>query len=383
MTLVVRSEPCTLAPLMRIGDVTTGVSSGYFELYPGSSQTLAPFIWEGSGDLERYKKYTSQVAPLRIISLRQVRLLAHGLLIDQADRIYPPSQFFADEVFDIEHPVNTLTDAYCYDAATQSATLTPGLTERRISEPCLVLSQCGWDIYGHWLLDILPKLPVRWLFPERVKVLLPTGLAPWQSDFLRLLGVEADDLVTYDPRSEIVSLDCAICVSHPRQYYSMNPFANIAYDAVSAGVGAQRSEGQGRRLYVSRRQITSGKQQLLNSDEVVELLTRRGFDIVDPETMSPREQVACFAQAELVIGEQGSGLHNTAFSSRGTGVICLHSERAQFFAQAGLGYIRSQPTGFIFGSHRADRDAYGTDRVFEVPVATLARVLDENVVLPV
>ena len=78
----------------------------------------------------------------------------------------------------------------------------------------------------------------------------------------------------------------------------------------------------------------------------------------------------------MVVGEQGSGLHNTAFSPRGTRVICLHSENAQYFAQAGLGHIRSQPTGFIFGRYRQDLDVRGSNRVFEIDSRVLSGVLD-------
>ena len=40
----------------------------------------------------------------------------------------------------------------------------------------------------------------------------------------------------------------------------------------------------------------------------------RGFEIVCPEELSLEEQVALFAGTGLVIGEYGSGLHNTLFS---------------------------------------------------------------------
>lgn len=376
MKLVSRPAPCLRQSLADVQELVHGDASGYLELEPGCTQSVTPVAWEGNGDRARLRRYTGTVAPLRILALGQARLYAAGVLADEAGNVFCPEEFAADEVLAMDHPVNLLTGAYHYDPASATATANEALAVRRVDQPCLVLSQCGWDIYGHWLLDILPKLPLLRRLPGDVPVLLPTGLAPWQLEHLELLGVGADRVITYDPGAEVVQLRRALCVSHPRQYYALNACANAAYEQILAALPAPPARG--RRLYVSRRRLTSGKQDLVNSAAIEEMLLQLGFEVVEPETMSARQQVQCFAAATLVVGEQGSGLHNTAFSPRGTRVLCLHSERAQFFAQAGLGHIRAQPTGFIFGRHRADLDTYGTDRVFEVDPVVLRRVLEQT-----
>ena len=108
------------------------------------------------------------------------------------------------------------------------------------------------------------------------------------------------------------------------------------------------------------------------------MMESRGFTVLQPETLTVTEQIRRFRSADVVIGEQGSGLHNTAFSARGVRVLCLHSERAQYFAQAGLGHVRDQPTGFVFGRQLGDAARARNRRVFEIDVAALEQCLERE-----
>jgi capsular polysaccharide biosynthesis protein len=60
-----------------------------------------------------------------------------------------------------------------------------------------------------------------------------------------------------------------------------------------------------------------------NEAEVQELLSGYGFTAVDPGQLSVTEQIATFAQAELIVGPHGAGLTNIVFASPGARVIEL------------------------------------------------------------
>jgi len=60
-----------------------------------------------------------------------------------------------------------------------------------------------------------------------------------------------------------------------------------------------------------------------NEAAVRDLLAAYGFQDVDPGHLSVAEQIATFAQAELIVATHGAGLTNIVFASPGARVIEL------------------------------------------------------------
>ena len=67
-----------------------------------------------------------------------------------------------------------------------------------------------------------------------------------------------------------------------------------------------------RRIYLSRR--LAGRRDILNEDEIRPILESHGIESIAAETMPLREQIALFADAELVVGAHGAGLSNLVFA---------------------------------------------------------------------
>lgn len=80
----------------------------------------------------------------------------------------------------------------------------------------------------------------------------------------------------------------------------------------------------GRRLFVDRH--PGRGRALVSRDGVLALLARHGFTVIDPESLSPRQQAIRFAEAEIVVGIAGAGMANTVFCAPGTPVIHLVPE---------------------------------------------------------
>jgi len=64
---------------------------------------------------------------------------------------------------------------------------------------------------------------------------------------------------------------------------------------------------RGRKIYVSR--LSLGRagcplRVMVNEGELIERLAGMGFDIVTPEDLSVRDQIATFASASLVVGRR-------------------------------------------------------------------------------
>lgn len=78
-----------------------------------------------------------------------------------------------------------------------------------------------------------------------------------------------------------------------------------------------------KRIFISRRDAI---RRILNEDEIFELFKAKGFERYETSKMSVEEQIALFAQAEVVVGEHGAGLTNIMFCQQDTKVIELFQE---------------------------------------------------------
>ncbi len=81
---------------------------------------------------------------------------------------------------------------------------------------------------------------------------------------------------------------------------------------------------QHRRLYISRGKAAT--RRVFNEDKLLSTLSEHGFEVVQSEKMSIREQAALFSEAEIVMGAHGAGFTNTAFCQPGTRVVELFSD---------------------------------------------------------
>jgi capsular polysaccharide biosynthesis protein len=77
-----------------------------------------------------------------------------------------------------------------------------------------------------------------------------------------------------------------------------------------------------RRLFVSRRDAAT--RRVVNEDALVSALRGLDFEVLAPGTLSFREQVAVFSEAEIVVGPHGAGLANALFMPKGSAMLELH-----------------------------------------------------------
>jgi capsular polysaccharide biosynthesis protein len=78
-----------------------------------------------------------------------------------------------------------------------------------------------------------------------------------------------------------------------------------------------------RRLYISRK---AAERSIVNEAELIPVLQKHGFEILQPENLSYEEQVAAFAEAEILMGPHGAGMYNGLFMSPPSMVIEVLNE---------------------------------------------------------
>lgn len=243
----------------------------------------------------------------------------------------------------------------------------------------VVLTHWNSDVYGHWLLEGLPKLlllrRLGHLFPNP-RILVPSIPPPFASRLVRLVrggGPPSNatsyvqrwaDIVlpgasveTYDPRSEY--LQCEVVLSPTTLFSSPTFHFHPELVGLLDDLPILRA-GRPLRLYVTRKRA-SHYRKMSNAAEIEGIAQAHGLTVIAPETLSLAEQVRMFANATLIVGEFGSAMHNALFSPRSATVLCLNwinalqSRIAQFKEQR-IGYLLprdGEPVKHVLGAAKA------------------------------
>jgi len=190
---------------------------------------------------------------------------------------------------------------------------------RKLSGSIGVLSrfQSGRNFY-HMLAECIPRLRVfEQLGIEPDFYYAPFSQRKFCRELLELFGLRSDRVIEEGRYAHVQAkqLFTPIHDQHLTPAAAAYMFEKMASQPW-AKVGASN-----KRIYISRSQ--RAVRHVVNEAELVRTLKRHGFTCYHLETMSIREQVELFQQAEIIIGPHGAGLSNAVFSVPGTPVIEL------------------------------------------------------------
>lgn len=295
------------------------------------------------GDLptEITQAFFSEVrtGPVRCYRLRHVKLTVDGIVLAGENALWTTL---------LNHP-----DYYVADIVSRLEPDLDSLPVRRVAGQAVMLSGPGSHIYGHWLIDIMPRLFVLASCGyelSKLRFIVSVSSPAFCRQYLELLGITHDQLIWHDGGSELVEMEELLLPTnlrlHSRLHPLMKPAVFFLQDVITARLSPPRME-PGRRLFISRAGIDPSR-TLENRDEIEAIAAAEGYEIVSPETLAIPEQIAMFASAAQIIGEYGSGLHNSVFSPPGTVVMALRgNSHHPGFIQSGISQVFRQPTGYV------------------------------------
>lgn len=227
-------------------------------------------------------------------------------------------------------------------------------TTRHVPGQTVLLATNGHQIYGHWLVDFLPKLhliELAGLDLHRVRVLLPSNMGEFGEAFLRLLGLSDEQFVRYDPDRETIHAEELVVPTTLRWGGRCSPLFADAVACLNERLDrfGRLPTPSLRRAFLSR---VPGGRPLVNQDRIETLAAAAGLTVVHPERMPLVEQIALFRGVRRVVGQYGSALHATIFSRPGVVVGGLHGPLPATFdaLQSGIAERLGQPTGYVFGT---------------------------------
>lgn len=206
------------------------------------------------------------------------------------------------------------------------------LRRRRIKGHTLVFSGWGLDTYGHFLVEMLPRLLIaRQALGDalsRTKVLLPSNTPAWlEAMVARALRTPDPVFERYDPLTEQVVLSSGIIPALPVNESGFHPGQNALFDDLRSAIIGSESKPLAPRLFITRALFnnpSTSNRRCLNEFALAEIAAREyGFAILAPETLPWETQIRLMAGASVIAGEFGSGLHGALFAPPETRVAVL------------------------------------------------------------
>ena len=201
------------------------------------------------------------------------------------------------------------------------------LNSHTVRGEAVIMSAPGQEIYGHWLLDIVPRLYVLNQAGHDAQKIYFHNVPDWAYFFLKAMNIDPARL-RYHP-APFFKVDSAIVPTGSKSGYRLGADSLKAACAQVLAFYEEPDIDQdllGEKIFFSRRRLVHNtRRSVANLDEVEALMSRRGYKIVAPEMLSIPQQIRLMRTARIVVGEDGSALHNIIFCEEGArlGVLTL------------------------------------------------------------
>lgn len=305
-------------------------------------------------------------------------------LIGYRTILTPEKQFFTDEAYAemtvFERQLNRISspDPFANEMTGLRPTgekrhfyFDPGDRPRRqIEGNMLVLCSDEPLSYGSFLFRVVPKIrTIRELRLTDLSCIVYAQQKPFM-DLLNICGIPSEKVLLHDMNT-VTKIERAIIPSMRDPHAYLDPESFELYAELRA---IQGSPTTGRRLYVSRFGLNKtgrgATRVMLNEEELITRLQAMGFEVIEPENMSVRDQIIAFSSASIVIGPSGSGLFNTMFCHPGTKIIDIQSEPHWIYSYTGM-YSSLKLEYGIFVGKPDPMDTRPVHRQFTVNIGAL------------
>jgi len=294
-----------------------------------NNSTEIALFEEGS---EYYQNgYTHQIPEVFLSAIPKARIVDPSFLV-----ISPDNCVFSD---------STWADFILKETGILDRIKLPKSTYR--SGTYILLGIDWWQGYYHWMIDVLPRLSLLEQFEtlQSIPIIVPAGIAPYQYESLRLVGISPDRIIEFN--ADHWQVDLLYFPSPLGGLGNPSPWAiTWLREHIFNELGIMNSTPS-RFIYITRRDARI--RRIINEDQIIELLKKKGFEIVCPGELSFAEQVRIFAQARVVIGPHGAGLTNMVFAPHNALLIELFPDNYVNGCYWALANANSQTYAFLTG----------------------------------
>lgn len=224
-------------------------------------------------------------------------------------------------------------------------------THVKLDHPIYYVDTEHPDIFGHFLIEVLPDL---WGFhlvkSPKLKLASSVKMSASYLKMLSTLGIFESDIIHISgPTSsdEIYMPSPAIL----RRRY-IDPIGRDVFDRVR-NLALSSSWQSKDRIYVSRSKAPG--RGLENEKEVEDVFFRYGFTIIHPQEMAIEDQIKAFRDAKMIAGTGGSAMHNAIYSGKDAKVLILATDTWFVLADSFICNKKGQ-LGYVFGETTVDNE---------------------------
>lgn len=185
--------------------------------------------------------------------------------------------------------------------------------------PALLLG--GMPQYYHQTVEFLGTLAVAETMglPEDVPLVVNDDLAPFQLEQFSALGISPSRLIRIPAGSPVKFERLWVATRPVRGGRWIDPLVPAWFRrrlSLPAGPGL-------RKLYLTR--AGTARRRIRNEAELIDILERRGFEVVQPESLSVQQQIALFSEAGQIVAPAGAALTNMLFSPPGARIVGIYN----------------------------------------------------------
>ncbi len=187
----------------------------------------------------------------------------------------------------------------------------------------------GHNNYYHWLFDVASRFYLLERFDREIDFFYLSQECQFQRDCIKLLGIPREKIIAsnehpYVQAEELIILSFLL---HPFVEKQGNfPLPSWIVSYLKERFCSKQLRKKARRIFISR--AGGNRRCILNEEELLPILKRRGFEIFALEKLSFAEQVALFRDAEYVVAPHGAGLANLVFAPSSCRVLEIFAPRS-------------------------------------------------------
>lgn len=183
----------------------------------------------------------------------------------------------------------------------------------------IILSAPGIHVYGHWLFDFIPRLIFAQAYieqyPKKSITIVMSQPSEWAEVFMGLFNF--DNLLFLRGYEQAIINKAIVPLSFKNGSFVDSFALRATADFIVSNLSGI-PESISPKLFVLRRHTT-----ISNQNQIASTLARYGFICLYPEDLSIEQQVALFKNAKIVIGEDGSALHNLIFNETSSSTLVV------------------------------------------------------------
>lgn len=186
--------------------------------------------------------------------------------------------------------------------------------------PVLLIHDRFCHYYGHWMTDAVSRTYLARDYLETHKIILPASYRShaYKLESLIPFGVSEKHIMYVDSPVALVKDFAMPSFAGPLWVNPKDEIAQAIREIYHEHFGLSDSKPK-KLVYLTRMKM--GHRHVINEDQVLELLTSKGFEVIVPEDMRLEEQARLLASTKVLIGLTGSALNNMMFMHPDSSVI--------------------------------------------------------------